>query len=237
MSLSRGTKAKDSIEQPTNTHLSVKPKHLKLSLSRGTKAKDSIEQPTNTHLSVKPKHLKLSLSRGTKAKDSIEQPTNAIDQSREANTAKREAECCITKAKDSIDQPTNAHRFAKPFFFFFPECEKAAKGGIPANTEASTQWAVRTFNAWALNRSFLDPSEAVPNDLLESHDPELVCKWLCRFLLETRKSDGYFYPPATLRSLVCGVNCVLQQNKALFSASEKADHRCRDLLKNSQFSE
>lgn len=55
--------------------------------------------------------------------------------------------------------------------------------------------------------------------------------WLCRFLLETRKSDGSPYPPTSLRSLLCGLNHVLQKNKAPFSVLDKADHRFRDILK------
>ena len=120
-------------------------------------------------------------------------------------------------------------RLAKPISS--PEREKAAGGVVPGNTEANTQWAVRNFNAWALNRSFVNPSEAVPTDLLHSHNPQLVCKWLCRFLMETRKSDGSLYPPASLRSLVCGLNRVLQKNKAPFSVVDKSDHRFQDLLK------
>ena len=44
----------------------------------------------------------------------------------------------------------SSSRFAKPVTS--PEREKAAQGVIPSNTEASTQWAVRTFNVWATNR-------------------------------------------------------------------------------------
>jgi len=120
-------------------------------------------------------------------------------------------------------------RFAKPVVS--PEREKAAKGVVPPNTEASTQWALRNYNAWALNRSFMTANEAVPADLLQSHDANLVCKWLCRFVMETRKTDGSEYPPATLRSLVSGLNRVLQSNKAPFSVLDKSDYRFRDLLK------
>ena len=112
-----------------------------------------------------------------------------------------------------------------------PERAKAAKGVVPANTEASTQWAVKNFTDWALNRSFLDSQETVPADLLRSHDAELVCKWMCRFVIETRKTDGSPYPPATLRSLVSGLNRVLQNNKAPFSVLDKTDPRFHDLLK------
>ena len=61
-------------------------------------------------------------------------------------------------------------------------------------------------------------------------DADLVCKWLCRFVLEIRKTDGTRYPPATLRSLVSGLNRELQRNKAPFSVLDKSDARFRDLL-------
>ena len=156
-----------------------------------------------------PKRLRLSLSRGTKVSVTS---TNL----------------CST-LKDCTNKPTNPSRFAKPVTS--PERKKAAKGVIPTNTEASTGWAVRTFNAWALNRLFLRASDTVPDDILESHDPELVSKWFCRFIMEAGKSDGSPYPPASLRSLLCGLNRVLQKNKAPFSVLDKADHRFRDLLK------
>jgi hypothetical protein len=64
-------------------------------------------------------------------------------------------------------------------------------------------------------------SEVVPDDLLASYDPQLVCKWLCRFAMEVRKSEGSFYPPSSLRSLVRGLNRALQKNKAPFSVVDK----------------
>ena len=42
--------------------------------------------------------------------------------------------------------------------------------------------------------------------------------------------NGSQYPPATLRSLLSGVNCVLQENKAPFSILDKGDYRFKDLL-------
>ena len=71
----------------------------------------------------------------------------------------------------------------------------------------------------------------VPADLLQSHDPELVCKWLCQFVIETRKTDGSPYPPSTLRSLISGLNQVLQNNQAPFSVLDKGDYRFCNLLK------
>ena len=46
--------------------------------------------------------------------------------------------------------PRNSSRFSKPVNS--PERLHAAKGVVPANTEASTQWAVRNFTAWYRNR-------------------------------------------------------------------------------------
>ena len=54
---------------------------------------------------------------------------------------------------------------------------------------------------------------------------------MCCFIMETRKTDGSCYPPATLQSLVCGLNRELQRNGASFSTMDKGDSRFRPLLK------
>ena len=97
-------------------------------------------------------------------------------------------------------------------------------------TEASTELAVKNFESWARNRSS-SASEIVPPGILHSHDPELVCKWLCCFVLEARKLDGSRYPAATIRSLVSGLNRELQRHSAPFSVLDKGDYRFRALLK------
>ena len=56
----------------------------------------------------------------------------------------------------------NSRRFCDPIGSC--ELKKAAKGVIPKNTEISTQWAVRNFNAWATNRSIMEPTDIVPSD-------------------------------------------------------------------------
>ena len=87
----------------------------------------------------------------------------------------------LTLARSPLRVSNNSgSRFSNPVNS--PERAKAARGVVPANTEASTQWAVNNFTDWALNRSFLDSRETVPADLLRSHDAELVCKWMCRFV-------------------------------------------------------
>ena len=120
-------------------------------------------------------------------------------------------------------------RFANPVNT--TELQDAAKGVIRSvphphslKTEASTQWAIKNIEFWARSRAS-SSTEVVPIDLLQSHDAQLVCKWLCCFVLETRKTDGSAYPPASL------VNCELQRNEAPFSVLDKSDSRFRDLLR------
>ena len=43
--------------------------------------------------------------------------------------------------------------------------------------------------------------------------------------------DGSLYPPSSLRSLICGINCTLQSNEASFSVVDKFDSQFCPLLK------
>ena len=67
-----------------------------------------------------------------------------------------------TSAASALKDVTNHKRFGP--ITTSPEREKAARGVIPSNTEASTRWAVK--NLWATNRSAVNPSDPVPTDLL-----------------------------------------------------------------------
>ena len=59
----------------------------------------------------------------------------------------------------------------------------------------------------------------VPLDLLTSNNPVLVSKYvhLQHFIMETGNTNGEPYPPATLQSLLSGINHILKANKAPFS--------------------
>ena len=59
--------------------------------------------------------------------------------------------------------------------------------------------------------------------MLQSHDAKLVCKTLCKFVLEIRNSSGQHYPPATIRSLLNGLNRILKENKTPFSILDNDD--------------
>ena len=141
---------------------------------------------------------------------------------------------CLSLSRPPLQEATN--RFAQPVEVSV--LNEAAKGVVPLKTEQSTRWAVKNFESWAHSRSSSGVSSSVdivPAELLRSHDSELVCKWLCCFVLETRKTDGSRYPPATLRSLVSGLNRELQRNGAPFSVLDKSDARFRSLLKTLDF--
>ena len=55
----------------------------------------------------------------------------------------------------------NQNRFIAPVSS--PERVKAV---IPANTQASSNWAVKNFKEWASNGSAVAPNDPVPPDLL-----------------------------------------------------------------------
>ena len=56
------------------------------------------------------------------------------------------------------------------------------------------------------------PEELVPNDLLTANDPQMLCKHLSRFVVETRKANGDPYPPSTLHSILCGILRYMREN-------------------------
>ena len=109
------------------------------------------------------------------------------------------------------------------------QVSKASRGVIPINTETSTRWAVKNFTDWANNLNKSCSNDTVPIDLLECHDVTKVCKYMCKYILETRKSDGTKYPPGTIKSLIAGINRQLQLNKVPFSIFDRANVQCRDV--------
>ena len=79
----------------------------------------------------------------------------------------------LSLGKEAPLRETSNRRFAGPVST--GELENAAKGVVPANTAASTQWAVKNFESWARSRPS-SSTDAVPSDLLMSHDADLVSK-------------------------------------------------------------
>ena len=110
---------------------------------------------------------------------------------------------------------------------------EAAKGVVPENTKRRNAWARKNFTDWAESRnsSVLNSDGDVPVDLLESQDAILVNKWLCKYIMETRQSDGTPYPPKSLYSLLCGLHRITQDNQVSFSFLDKTDSRFMALHK------
>ena len=100
------------------------------------------------------------------------------------NSKKRHLQC-VSGDKGKEQSNRKRPQFASPYSE--QELDKLAEGLKPANTEASTQWAVTNFTKWAKNQRKLAPHDPVPGDLLKCHDPATVCKYLCMFIAETRK--------------------------------------------------
>ena len=107
------------------------------------------------------------------------------------------------------------------------EMEVAVKGVLPQNTARNNQWAVKNFVLWIKARESSD--EPFPDDLLSSTNVELVCKWLCRFVLETRQESGEPYPPRSIHLLLCGLHWISRSEGAPFNFLDKADSHFRDL--------
>ena len=95
----------------------------------------------------------------------------------------------------------------QPHFQFASEQKltELAKGLVPENTSKSTKWAVNNFEAWLTARNASHPEDLVPEDILMSTDANVLNTHLSRFVVETHKSNGEPYPPATLHQLLCGV--------------------------------
>ena len=107
------------------------------------------------------------------------------------------------------------------------ELAKLAEGLVPENTEKTTNWAMNNFKQWVSSRSLFDP---VPDDFLMSTDIQTITKQLSRFIVETRKSNGGLYPPATLHQLLCGIlRHMRKKNSDCPNFLDKADNRFKQL--------
>ena len=85
------------------------------------------------------------------------------------------------KVKDNDD------RFS--FDVTMEELDAFKEGDCPANTVKSTDWAVRTFESWRTVRNKKHRTDLCPSELFATKDYQEICDWLCKFVVETRKSD------------------------------------------------
>ena len=64
---------------------------------------------------------------------------------------------------------------------------------------------MNTIEAWrkARNKQHLD--DPCPENVFADEDKSVICKWLSKFITETRKSDGEEYTPRSLQLLLTGL--------------------------------
>ena len=65
--------------------------------------------------------------------------------------------------------------------------------------------------------------DPVPEDLFRNTDAEVLCKWLCCFVQETRIQSGKNYPATTLRQMLSAFQRVLRSNKVPLNIFDKQD--------------
>ena len=62
---------------------------------------------------------------------------------------------------------------------------------------------MKIFQEWRVARNEACPNDFCPDDILLSSKKDL-CDWLCKFVSETRRSDGTEYTPRSLYLILCG---------------------------------
>ena len=103
------------------------------------------------------------------------------------------------------DQEPAAKKIDDRFLFdiTIEELDNFMEGECPKNTTKSNGWAVRNFEAWRDARNKRFPEDLCPDKLFD--DKKVACQWLCRYVSETRKSDGTEYTPRSLYLLLAGL--------------------------------
>ena len=87
------------------------------------------------------------------------------------------------------------------------ELQKFKEGECPENTAKNNDWALKNFHVWRVVRNEKHPNDQCPKDLFA--DKRKACDWLCKFVCETRRSDGQEYIPRSLYLLLYGLQrCV-----------------------------
>ena len=128
-----------------------------------------------------------------------------------------------------VDEPVplTAGRFA---LASDEEIAKLAEGVVPQNTAKMTTWALKNFQEWTNSRNKCNCTDTVPDDFYNCSDPAILNNHLSRFIVETRKSTGEKYPPATLHQLLCGIlRHMRTKNPECPNFLDKKDSRFRQL--------
>ena len=94
------------------------------------------------------------------------------------------------------------------------ELRKMTLPQVPNNTSANTRWAIKNFTDWfaAHNRDATDDDLCPEEVLSPSCTADLLNRWLCVFISETRAHNGEEYPPRTLYSILTGILRYMRSN-------------------------
>uniref|UniRef100_A0A1X7T9L7 Uncharacterized protein n=1 Tax=Amphimedon queenslandica TaxID=400682 RepID=A0A1X7T9L7_AMPQE len=87
------------------------------------------------------------------------------------------------------------------------EIDEMAKRKVPKNTEKTSKWAMKNLEDWFKDYNERNPDKKCPDEFLTGHgcSKEVICKWLCLFVNETRNKSGERYPPKTIQCLLAGI--------------------------------
>ena len=77
---------------------------------------------------------------------------------------------------------------------------------LPKNSARSSKWATKNWMDWLVDCNYRNLENECPEDLLSPFcSKEILNKWLCIYVTETRNQDGDAYPPKTIYALMCRI--------------------------------
>ena len=77
---------------------------------------------------------------------------------------------------------------------------------MPKKSADSSKWATKNLREWLEDYNSRNPMKKCPDDLLLPYcSKELLNKWLCVYVTETRNQNGDPYPPKSIYALLCGI--------------------------------
>lgn len=87
------------------------------------------------------------------------------------------------------------------------ELEDMAQFKMPKNSAQASKWAIKNLADWAEEYNRRNPDNPCPAEILSSScdSKELLNKWLCVFVSETRSKSGQPYSPKSIYALLCGI--------------------------------
>ena len=86
------------------------------------------------------------------------------------------------------------------------ELEAKATKTMAKNSALSSKWALTNFNQWFEDYNERNQNCKCPEELLSPCcSTEILNRWLCVYVVETRNQNGDLYPPKTIYALLCGI--------------------------------